>query len=73
MRKVEDRRLKELGIDAEALKEEYLGQGNGARYNVARADDGTVVLIPVRRGKAPPIFTDYRFDELPSRFPYESN
>jgi hypothetical protein len=41
--------LKKQGINAEALKKDFVGRG-GARWNIAIGEDGLIYLVPVQRG-----------------------
>ena len=43
-------RLKSLGIDAHALKADFVGESNMSMYNIATDKAGNVVLTPVRKG-----------------------
>ncbi|MCB9931970.1 MAG: hypothetical protein H6841_00950 [Planctomycetes bacterium] len=44
-----DKWLKKKGIDAEALKKDFVGKG-GAKWNIAVGDDGKIYLVPVQAG-----------------------
>jgi hypothetical protein len=62
-------RLKNLGIDAEAAKEDIVGRGNGGKFNIAVGPDGKVYLTPVRKGSGPPVETDFTLDDLADIYP----
>jgi len=62
--------LANAGIDAEALKDDYV-QGQGSKYNVAVGPNGEVILVPVKPGTGPNIPTGLNIDELPDLYPSE--
>ncbi len=68
IKKLKDKRLKSLGIDAEAVKKDLVGRAGG-KFNISVDDVGSVFLTPVRKGSSDPIPTLSTLDELAKNFP----
>lgn len=72
IKKLEDRYLKNLGIDPENFKTSYLGQKTAGRYNISVDNEtGLVVLTPVNKGSGESVFTEYTLEELKKLYPNE--
>ena len=69
LKKVDNARLKQLGVDAEAFKEDWVGPDLGGTYNIATGPKGEVYLVPVNSGASAPIPTGYNLTELPAHYP----
>lgn len=61
-------RLKRMGVDAAAVKEDIVGRAGG-RYNLAVDEAGNVFLTPVKKGAGAPVETGLTLNELPSLYP----
>ena len=68
LKNVSKGQLRRLGIDAEAMKADFVGAGGG-RFNIAADQAGKVFLTPVRKGNGPPVETGLMLDELSNLFP----
>lgn len=68
LKNVSKGQLRRLGIDAEAMKADFVGAGGG-RFNIAADQAGNVFLTPVRKGNGPPVETGLMLDELSNLFP----
>ena len=69
IKKIEDGRLKKLGIDAEAAKKDLMGRFDGKKFNISVDDTGSVFLTPVRKGASKPIPTYSTLDDLIEDYP----
>lgn len=68
LRQVPNNQLKNDGIDAHALKEDFLGN-QGGRYNISVDGEGNVQLTPVRPGAAPNVNTGLNYNQLAELYP----
>ena len=68
LNKVGSSRLKDLGIDAEAVKRDLVGSAGG-RFNLSVDGAGNVFLTPVKRGAGEPVPSFSTLDELSQMFP----
>ena len=61
---VSNKRLKKLGVDAEAFKKDIMGRKSGGRLNIAKDQDGNIFFVPVEKGAREPVPTGITLDEL---------
>jgi RHS repeat-associated protein len=68
LRKVSDSQLKNDGIDAHSVKNDFLGN-QGGKYNISTDSQGNVQLTPVKPGAAPNVNTGLKYTELSNLYP----
>jgi RHS repeat-associated protein len=68
LKAVKPSKLDADGIDAEAVKEDFLGN-SGGQYNVSVDGDGNVTLTPVQPGGGENVPTGLNYNQLPDFYP----
>jgi hypothetical protein len=55
--------------DAHDLKDDFVGEENRSKYNIATDNDGNVKLVPVKKGAGEPVDIPFKYPELPGIYP----
>jgi RHS repeat-associated protein len=66
-----DSKLKNDGIDAHDLKEDYVGKENVSKYNIAKDSEDNVFLVPVKKGEGEVVPVPIKYPVLPEIYPIE--
>jgi hypothetical protein len=66
---VKEKKLEKDGVDAHAMKKDFVGS-RGGQYNISvDSSTGEVYLTPVRRGAAEPVNTGLKYSDLAEIYP----
>lgn len=69
LKAVKETKLEKDGVDAHAMKKDFVGN-RGGQYNISvNSKTGDVQLTPVRRGAAEPVETGLKYSELAETYP----